>query len=144
MSQERAFFENVHQQRVNFFLVFFGLTLAGTLNADEYAYFVGVLVVGAMVTSSLALTVVRSQRKLSVMLHALAEDPSHPVRIVNELVRRKPASGARERLLRVIDPFRGYASARSLLTVVVVLCSALLVVLAVLAACGVITPQPNQ
>lgn len=33
MSQERAFIENLLGQRFNFFLVFFSLTVAGSVNA---------------------------------------------------------------------------------------------------------------
>jgi hypothetical protein len=91
MSQERAFMENLLNQRFNFFLVFSSLVIAGSLNAKEQRHLQLVLTVGAVVCSLLMLTLLVAQCKLDIILGLLEGDESHPYGIVKRLAQMPSA-----------------------------------------------------
>jgi hypothetical protein len=84
MSQERAFLETLLGQRFNFFLVFFGLVVAGALNAKTQFYFQAILYLGTFICWCLACTLARSQQKLDLIIKELSRDSTHPVRIIDD------------------------------------------------------------
>jgi hypothetical protein len=83
MSQERAFMEQIMNQRFNFFLVFFSVICAGALNSKSHQHFF-VLVLGAVLSFLLAWTIFRAHCKLDWILRFLSSDKSHPYTIVND------------------------------------------------------------
>ncbi len=101
MSQERLFIETLLNQRFNFFLVFFSLVLAGAVNAKHQIEFQLILTLGAFVTTMFALVLNRSQQKLDLIISDLMTDPTHPVRIIDNLAGR---SGGRRQLIGVWIP----------------------------------------
>jgi len=96
MSQERAFMENLLVQRFNFFLVFFGFVLNGSINAKTQTYLTAILVIGSVVCRLLALTLRRAQQKLDLILQDLYTDDTHPVTIINEKCNKTGSRGKRK------------------------------------------------
>src|SRR5690242_9488913 len=83
MSQERAFVENLLNQRFNFFLVFFSLVVAGSVNAKTQVMFDIILGVGAVIGLLFTLVLSRTQQKLELILEDLFTDKSHPATIID-------------------------------------------------------------
>ena len=83
ISQERAFVENLLGQRFNFLLVFFSIFIAGAVNIKtDPVLRAAVLTLGATIAFFLAWAILRTQRKLDVILRNL--HPSHPHKIIEE------------------------------------------------------------
>lgn len=101
MSQERAFIENLLGQRFNFFLVFFSLVIAGSVNSKTQLHLQIILGIGTAVCVLLATTLTRSQEKLDLILDDLFSDPSHPATIINN--RAKPC-GSRRKVIGSVIP----------------------------------------
>jgi hypothetical protein len=124
MSQERAFIENLLARRFNFFLVFFSIVLAGSVNAKTQPQLEIVLGIGSTICILFAMVLARSQEKLDLCLADLFADESHPAAIID---RRASKGGSRRRYLGVWIPR---------------LCCAVLIVGFVLSLLGVLTvPQ---
>lgn len=84
MSQEREFIENLLCQRFNFFIVFFGLVVAGTVASRSERLSCVILWSGAFICLFLATTLFRAQHKLDFILNGFFEnDKSHPATIVH-------------------------------------------------------------
>lgn len=84
ISQERAFMENLVIQRVNFLIVFFSLVVAGSINSQNNKILqFSILVAGIVITGVLAMTVIRSQQKLDIILKDIFMDKNHPATIAN-------------------------------------------------------------
>jgi hypothetical protein len=125
MSQERVFIENLLHQQFGFFLVVFSIVLAGGLNSRIQFHLKVVLTLGSIVIALLSTVLNRTEEKLDLILADLFTDPSHPATIINS--RARPG-GSRHRLIGVWVPR---------------LCSALLIVAAVLAWLNILTvPAP--
>jgi hypothetical protein len=101
MSQERAFVENLLGQRFNFFLVFFSVVLAGSVNAKTQIQLQILLGIGSAVSLLFASVLGRSQEKLDLILDDLFDDDSHPATIINN---RAKKSGSRRRWIGVAIP----------------------------------------
>lgn len=85
MSQEREFIENLLCQRFNFFVVFFGLIVAGALATRSEILFCAILWIGAFVSLLLATTLFRAQIKLDFILEGFFKNSrGHPATIVHE------------------------------------------------------------
>jgi hypothetical protein len=87
MSQERAFTENLLNQRFQFFLFIFAAVIAGSVNAraDDSALR-AVLGLGTVICWLFAVLLFHSQRKLDIILNVfLFRDPGHPANCVNEV-----------------------------------------------------------
>lgn len=134
MSQERAFFENLHQQRFNFFMVFFGLVVAGSVNArlDPF-YFRSILILGAFVSVAIGIATMRSARKMNVIMEYIYADPSHPASIVD--VESKKWGRIEPRFCKgsaVHLILRGRRTSRKSLTIVVTVCCGALTIAAIM------------
>jgi hypothetical protein len=103
MSQERVFEETLLNQRFNFFLLFFSLVAAGSVNARTQVLFDAILAVGTIVCVLLALVLSRTQQKLELILDDLFTDESHPATIVDRRVRKR--GGSRRRLIGLYIPW---------------------------------------
>ena len=101
MSQERAFIENLLNQRFNFFLVVFSLVLAGALNSKVQLHLQLVLTIGSILAVLLAAVLARSQEKLDIILADLFSDASHPATIANNRARK---GGGRRQLIGLWIP----------------------------------------
>ena len=101
MSQERAFIENLLNQRFSFFLVVFSLVLAGGINSKAQLHLELVLTLGALVTTLFALVLARSQEKLDLILDDLTSDSTHPAAVIDK--RAKPGGSGR-RLIGIWIP----------------------------------------
>ena len=128
MSQERVFFENLLNQRFNFFLILFSLVIAGAINCKEQLHLQIVLSLGSIVTVLFALVLGRSQEKLDLILKDLFSDSSHPAAIIDSRAnkvgrRRRLIGGSRRRLIGVWIPW---------------ICCAFLIIGAILACFGVL------
>lgn len=121
MSQERAFVETLLNQRFNFYMVFFSLVIAGTLNARGQFHLQMITSIGAFVAVLLAMPIMRADKKLALIMNDLKTDPSHPVKIIDDLA--GPAWSKRRIVGRWIP----------------VLCSACLCIAALAAWSGVLT-----
>lgn len=89
LSDERSHMETLLNQRLNFLLVFFGLILAGAMQAPSRSYFTGILLLGLVITVPLSLGVVRAHVKFDVALRRLLCQPGHPARWVDAQVSRR-------------------------------------------------------
>ena len=83
MSQERALIEGLMNQRFNFFLVFFSLAVAGTINARTQTQLITVLSIGAVIALLLFLVILRAHQKLTTILQRLFDDPTHPAAVID-------------------------------------------------------------
>ena len=118
MSQERAFTENLLNQRFSFFLVMFSLVIAGAINTKTQLQLQLLLTLGAVVAVMFASVLARSQEKLDLILDELFKDETHPVTIID---RASTKGGSRRRLIGLWIPR---------------LCSVVLLLGATLAWCG--------
>jgi hypothetical protein len=121
MSQERVFEETLLNQRFNFFLLFFSLVAAGSVNARTQVLFDAILAVGTIVCLLLALVLARTQQKLELILTDLFADDSHPATIIDRRVRKR--TGSRRRLIGLYIPW---------------ICCTILVIGLVLALAGIV------
>ena len=78
LSEERAFIEDLLSKRFNFFLMFFSLVIVGAMNARSAFFFKSIIILGAIISWLLALTIFRSQKKLDILLEMIFEDSNHP------------------------------------------------------------------
>ena len=86
LSQERAFLENLLGQRANFLLIFFGITLAGGVNArDVPTVQNSIFILGAMISFLLTLAIGRTQKKLDIIINLLKQDPIHPIAVIDAI-----------------------------------------------------------
>jgi hypothetical protein len=77
--QEREFIENLLCQRFNFFLVFFGLVVAGAIACKEQLYLQILLWFGASIAFLISLTIAGLQWKLGVILDKIYLDRDSPI-----------------------------------------------------------------
>lgn len=91
MSDERAFMENLLCSRFNFFLVFFGLIIAGAVSTSDARFFKIILSLGSVISIPFALTIARAQRKLDIALekHLFSENyksywGKHPAKVLDD------------------------------------------------------------
>ena len=101
MSQERVFMETLLNQRVNFFLVLFSITVAGGINADLGWRLCTILLLGTVLSILLMMALNRNQEKLSLIFAELEKDTSHPVTIIDK--KAKP-NGSRQRMVSIWLP----------------------------------------
>lgn len=83
MSQERAFMENLMNQRFTFFLVFFSAIIAGVVNSKSELATKLLLGFGSAMTSLFARILWRSHKKLCLIFEDLKTDKSHPITIID-------------------------------------------------------------
>lgn len=103
ISQERAFIENLLGQRTSFLLIFFGLVIAGAVNArSNQTMQFSILVLGCLVCFGLALAVGRSQKKLDIILSIIKLDPAHPVTVVDAIA---GPSGSKRKIIGYVLPW---------------------------------------
>jgi hypothetical protein len=69
MVDERQFMENLLCTRFNFFLMFFGLVVAGAVATNDTYLFRLILVIGFVISVPLAMTIGRAQFKLGIILN---------------------------------------------------------------------------
>lgn len=101
MSQERIFIETLLNQRFNFFMVFFGFVMAGSVNAKSEVILKLLLTLGLVVCILFALVLRRSQEKLDLIIADLQTDTSHPVTLIDAQAKQ---GGSRRRLIGVGIP----------------------------------------
>ena len=83
MSQERAFIENLLCNRLNYFLIFFSLTVAGFSGARNPYFGELILILGAVITTMFARVLSWNERKLNSIIGDLHKDESHPATIID-------------------------------------------------------------
>ncbi|HBC3836587.1 hypothetical protein CGI59_13820 [Vibrio parahaemolyticus] len=88
LSEERVFMENLLCQRFNFFLVLFGLFLAGGFGANDQQKSL-IFGIGFFVELMMWLMVYRAHVKHDWIMKYLYEQHEHPVAQVNEAVKAK-------------------------------------------------------
>jgi hypothetical protein len=123
MSDERAFMEKLLCSRFNFFLVFFSLVINAAVSTTDARYFKIVLTLGTVIGIPFALTIARTQGKLDIALNDhLFKTDRHPAKILND---KCPGPSMRQWI--------GYW--------IPLACCAALVVGAILAWAGCLTPS---
>lgn len=88
ISDERQFIENLLYQRVNFFIVFYSLILAGALSAHSQSHLKMVLVLGTIVSVLFTVSIYLLQHKLEALINIVRGDAHHPAAIVYEEIRK--------------------------------------------------------
>ena len=83
MSQERVFIESVCNQRFNFFLVFFGASIVGAMNARTPTTQQLILGVGICIGTLLAIKLTGTFRRLEAVIRYIRTDPTHPETIIS-------------------------------------------------------------
>lgn len=96
MSQERAFIETLLNQRFHFFLIFFSLVIGGSINAKTQLQLQLILTLGSIIAVLLSVAIARTQHKLDLIIDDLKTDPSHPLKIIDDLA---GPSGTKRRLI---------------------------------------------
>jgi hypothetical protein len=82
MSQERQLAVNVTNQRFQFFLLFFSLTVGGAFNSRTQIHMSIIFCLGAFISTLLFWVVYRSQQRLNRIFDVLLEDETHPATII--------------------------------------------------------------
>jgi len=88
MSDEREFMENLLCQRFNFFLLLYGLVVAGAVSARTQSHLIVILAMGALITLFLGFTIYRANFKLALIINELGKDKAHPVAVIEAEARR--------------------------------------------------------
>jgi hypothetical protein len=101
MSQERAFMETLLNQRFNFFLLFYSLSIAGFVNSKGAYLSLVILVAGSIVLTMLACVLYRTQKKLDACLEELSKEPNHPFKLIDDAV---GSGGSRRQLIGIWIP----------------------------------------
>lgn len=81
ISNERQFIENLLYQRINFFLVFYSVILAGALNTRLQSHLRVVLLLGTTVCLLLTVSIYLLQQKVEILIKMVRTD-EHPAAIV--------------------------------------------------------------
>ena len=84
MSQERAFMEQLMNQRINFFLILFVLIMTGTLNSKKQLFLQIILGCGSVLCTILMLGVFRATQKVNKIIKHLKKDDTHPISIIDK------------------------------------------------------------
>jgi hypothetical protein len=88
-SNEREFIENLLCTRFNFFLVFYSLIIAGLATASNSTIIPIILILGTIISISLALVIYRSHIKLDIILNDCLKfrdnKSTHPAAIIEQL-----------------------------------------------------------
>lgn len=102
ISQERAFLENLLNQRFTFLVAFSSIVAAGAINIrDTPVMQAVVLTVGAVIVHYLSLVVGRAQEKLDIILEFLMKNfPQHPASFTN----RHASKTSRRQIIGYIIP----------------------------------------
>lgn len=104
MSQERVFIEQLLNQRFNFFLILFSVTIAGAVNVKSQGALVSILAVGFAIEFLMALVLARSQDKLDLILKQFESDDYHPVTIIDRLAREANKTKSRRHIVGMWIP----------------------------------------
>lgn len=81
---EREHIENVLMNRFDYFIVFFGVAIAGAAATDSHVIRALVLGVAAAISIPIAMTLSRAQTKLDLAFeHLISRYPKHPAAICN-------------------------------------------------------------
>jgi hypothetical protein len=123
LSKERAFMENLLNQRFNFYLLFFSIVVAGALSARTQVMLNLILSIGFIICCLLMATLMRAQQKLDLILERLFESADHPVAVINRMATA------------------GFSVRKTIGYVIPILCCAVLAVGVALAFLGVFVPQ---
>jgi hypothetical protein len=83
MSQERAFFENLTNQRFTFFIVFFCAIVAGVVNAKSEFTAKLLLTLGSILSVFFAAILWRSHKKFDLIFSDLKTDKTHPATVID-------------------------------------------------------------
>lgn len=126
LSDERAFMENLVQQRFNFLLVVYSLVIAGAVSTTSQTKFDIALIIGAVLCTLVSLTVYRAHVKLDQLLIMLHAKPNHPVSIASTKVKELGWRGL-------------FGVAWTIGSLIPFLCSVSLIVAAALALLGILT-----
>ncbi len=86
MSQERAFMEQLMNQRINFFLITFALIVAGTANAKTQILLQFILSFGTILCLLLSISIYRSTTKVAEIFRYIKKDATHPLTIIDKAV----------------------------------------------------------
>lgn len=84
LSKERNFIETLVQQRFNFLLVSFSLTIAGAARADTRLMQFAIFSIGAVLCWFVGQTVRRAHDKLDLILKRLHKVHGHPVKVIGD------------------------------------------------------------
>jgi hypothetical protein len=99
MSQERAFIENLLNQR---FMIAISFTMSTAVNTKTDLQLKLVLTFGAVIAFMFGLVLRRSQEKLDLIITDLKADNSHPLSIIDS---RADSHGSRRKIIGVAIPF---------------------------------------
>ena len=94
MSQERIFLESLMNQRFSFFVVLFSVVIAGAANAKSQRFLQLILSFGFVVELLIWSLIYRAQFKLNLIVKYLESDLSHPMTIIDDIVKAE-AKGIR-------------------------------------------------
>jgi len=88
MSQERVFAETVCNQRFNFFLAFFGVSIVGAMSSKSLVQQIFILLTGLCVNGLLALKVDSTFERLQKVIEYIRDDTKHPETIITERLKK--------------------------------------------------------
>lgn len=89
MSQERQFFENLFNQRLNLYIIVFSAVITGVLTANNEDKII-VFSVGIYLVLIAGTSLYRACHKLLLILKILHNSEDHPVKEVGQLARERP------------------------------------------------------
>jgi hypothetical protein len=97
LNQERALWEKLLNQKINFFLILFALIIGGISFAKSKEFSIFILLVGTVILWILTLSIFNVTHKINIVIRGLIKDENHPTVIIDKK--------ARGRIVRI---FYGY------------------------------------
>ena len=87
MREFQQYLEHLVNTRFNFFLLFVAVVVGASMSSDSPSGTVLILIIGALVSVPVALTIARAQLKLDLAFARVLEDENDPARIINDEAR---------------------------------------------------------
>ncbi len=82
LNQERMLTEQLFNQKINFFLLFFALVIIGALVTRSSELFNTVLFIGAIICWILTLSIISTARRIGAIAKALKGEKEHPLNTI--------------------------------------------------------------
>lgn len=89
LNQERAFWERMFNQKINFFLIFFAIVIVGSAVANTKELTLFILSVGAVILWVLAVSLINTTRKINLAVNELNRLGNHPTSVVDSKAKGK-------------------------------------------------------
>lgn len=85
-NQERAFWEQLLNQKLNYFLIFFAVVLGGIFTVSSKTVSIGIQALSAIILWILALSIINTAHKLNIVIKSLSREDHIPTAIADRRI----------------------------------------------------------